>query len=396
MIRQLRKTIDSHYLILILGSSLVLRTLYALSRPLFASGPDAQTYIDMAQDFSEKNFFSADIRNLPTYTAGFPFFMSILIRISPTHLVVLTTIAQCLLFTLAAFLYHKLSEALWGIDISRICTLLICFNPAWIAVTGEAMYETLLLSLLIISMYLIMNVPNISQSFSQGRLATGGLFAGFAIVTHPRLLLIFLLIFGFLFHTRIKEWSSRLILLISFSLLPVFFGLRNLIAEGTFSIASSLLPSFTVGHSGISGCSNYECIISKIVSHPLESIRESLRNLAYFWSPHSGSGNRGTWFHNLSPLAELSKRNMTELSSVLGIALSVFIFSLWAFGQIILFKKGRSYVALFLAIAVVFQLTDALVYGDNRHMLIAFIFFLPAETAALKWIYERRRTPNRR
>ena len=64
-------------LIAVLLFSTPLKIYYALSRPLFYSGPDANGYIPAIQDFGSKSFLSPDISSQPYYPPGFPYLLSI-------------------------------------------------------------------------------------------------------------------------------------------------------------------------------------------------------------------------------------------------------------------------------------------------------------------------------
>ena len=133
----------------VISFSAVLKACYALSRDIFESGPDANGYIPFALGFAEHNFFSSDIPGPPYYPSGYPFILSLFVRIAPENWYELAQLFQIAMFSLAVYCFYYLVENVFTWKIAGVATLFLCLNPAWAVVNSEAMYETLLVSFLI-------------------------------------------------------------------------------------------------------------------------------------------------------------------------------------------------------------------------------------------------------
>lgn len=374
----------------VIFASTVLKALYALSRDIFESGPDANGYIPFAKGFSENNFFSPDIVGPPYYPSGYPFILSLLARIAPGNWFELSQLFQIGMFTLACYCFYYLLEHMFSWKIAGIATLIFSFNPAWAVVNSEAMYETLLVSFLIFSIYFLINPRKKFENYPIVTLAMSGALAGIAIAIHPRVLPLFLIIYFTFFFTRIKNVSRGFVLAGSTVIVPIFFAMRNLYAKGEFT----LMNSFWDGQSFnafLTGCRSYGCAAERIVASPIGFLEQSLTSGIGFWSPHSGPLMKGTWYHNISVLSYLNGQGYNRVSIYLSLIISIVIFLSWIYGTSLLHRQNRIYNALLFSLAGTIWLTDILVYGENRHRLVALIFMLPAHSVAILGILKKFR-----
>ena len=131
---------------LLLISILVLTTpikiYYALSRPLFYSGPDANGYIPAMQDFGSKPFLSPDISYQPGYPPGYPYLISLFYRITKSDWIPIAQSFQIILFTISIYLFFLLIRNHTTTLIAQISSFVLAFSPAWAVANGEAMYES--------------------------------------------------------------------------------------------------------------------------------------------------------------------------------------------------------------------------------------------------------------
>jgi len=91
---------------LVYGSILVaslFKIAYAWSRPIFFSGPDANGFIPGAEDFAQKSFWSSEIVSQPQYPAGYPYLLSIFVRIFGNHWIQAAQLFQILAFGVMSF-----------------------------------------------------------------------------------------------------------------------------------------------------------------------------------------------------------------------------------------------------------------------------------------------------
>ena len=107
-------------LIAVLLFSAPLKIYYALSRPLFYSGPDANGYIPAIQDFGSKSFLSPDISFQPYYPPGFPYLLSIFYRLSDSYWIPMAQVFQILAFSLAVYLFFLIVRDHANIKSSQI------------------------------------------------------------------------------------------------------------------------------------------------------------------------------------------------------------------------------------------------------------------------------------
>lgn len=362
--------------------SAVLKALYALSRDIFESGPDANGYIPFAKGFSENNFFSPDIMGPPYYPSGYPFILSLFARIAPGNWFELSQLLQIGMFTLACYCFYYLLEHMFSWKIAGIATLIFSFNPAWAVVNSEAMYETLLVSFLIFSIYFLINPRKQFENYPNGALVVSGALAGIAFAIHPRVLPLFLILYSTFFFTRIKSVSKGVALAGSTAPIPILFAMRNLYAKGEFTLMNSFWDG-QVFNEFLTGCRSYVCAAERIAASPIGFLEQSLSNGIEFWSPHSGPLMKGTWYHNISVLSYLSGQGYNRVSTYLSLTFSIVVFLSWIYGTLLLHRQNRIYNALLFSLAGTIWLTDILVYGENRHRLVALIFMLPAHSVVI-------------
>lgn len=362
--------------------SAMLKAGYALSRDIFESGPDANGYIPFAVGFAEEDFFSPKIMGPPYYPSGYPYILSLIVRIAPGHWFELSQLFQIAMFSLASYLFYHLIDHMFSWKIAGIATLILCFNPAWAVVNGEAMYETLLVSFLIFSIYFLINPLKQSENYTKGSLITSGVFAGIATVIHPRVFPLFLIIYFVFFLTRIKSITKAMVLFGSITIFPLLFAMRNLQAKGSFTLMNSFWDGQAF-NAFLTGCRSYACAAEKIIASPIGFLEQSYMSGIGFWSPHSGPLMKGTWYHNISLISFLNAHGYNKLSIYISLVFSILIFFTWIFGSILLYKKNRFYGILLFLLAGIIWLTDILVYGENRHRLVALIFMLPAHSICI-------------
>jgi hypothetical protein len=221
----------------------------------------------------------------------------------------------------------------------------------------------------------------------------GGIFASLAIVTHPRVVVVFLIGIPFLYrlykNQKIKIRYLSLIIIV-FAVVAIFFAYLNYLRSGTFSLSTALWISMTY-HDVFKGCTDFFCVTQQLISQPASTARVSLENFYAFWSPHSGSWARGTWFHNVSLLAVFRKLDLDILDAVFSTLITAVVFFSYSFG-LFRMKYTHPKIAIFLFF-VLFQfiIADVIVYGDNRHRLIALPFMIPVITYSLSYFWVRRK-----
>jgi hypothetical protein len=359
---------------------------YLLSRPIFFSGPDASTFISASQDFAKKDFFSPDISGIPYWPSGYPWLNSIAIRAVESQWIHLTQIIQVLLFSITCLLFYRLLSPYCGTKLSFIGSLGLLLQPSWIVANGEAMYETYLISFLVIGLYLLFGSKT---SLPVKHKTLGLLLLGYSVVIHPRILpiAIFLLVLlQIFFKFRIKEFFACLLI---FSILPLVFALRNFIAVKEFVLSNALVGTASSYNLLFKGCSNVECLSIAILDNFPIFMSQGFTNVGAFFSPHWGPLAKGTWFHNLSPLAVTSDGFSLNLIVNLGTVISLIsmLFLLLGMGRALI--RHNFYDLFFAFSSIIFIITAFIVFGDNRHRLVASFFFLPLQLCAAQFVWTK-------
>jgi hypothetical protein len=361
--------------------SVFLKLAYALSRPLFYSGPDANGFIPGAEGFATLDFWSGKIPYQPYQPPGYPFLLSILVRLSPLNWIYYAQIVQVLLFTISSIFFYFALLRLFGSKVALFVLLVLLFHSAWIVANGEAMYESFFVSALMFYIYFMTRLATIPDKKSFVGFF-GGLCAGLACAIHPRAIPLIVLSAVFLFLFQNVRGRIFFLHLLSISVFPLVFALRNLIAEKHLTLSDATWSSFLY-NAFFAGCKSAGCLVSKAAESPFGFFRQSFFNLLHFYSPYTGTLKRGTWYHNISPIRIFELNDHQYIANFYAILVISIAFILWIIGTIALLGVNRNWAILFLCMTGLIMATDMVVYGENRHRLIAMIFMLPSQTKAL-------------
>jgi hypothetical protein len=347
------------------------RSYYALSRPIFDSGPDANNYIPLISEIGNSGYFHSGIPNVPGYPPGYALLMSIFPRVFGDNWVHPAQVFQIAISSFSILVFYKLVANVFANKyISNLSTLVFAITPAYFAMAGQAMYETLALFILLIAILILTS----QQSRKNG--AFFGIVAGILIIVHSRFIpIVFLLLLLNFRRTRIHLTLIALLTLIPF---PMIIALRNLKFDNYFGISSLLSGSFNSVH-GESICESLNCIVVAPFQS-LELLKTNFLSAVHFLSPVTGSAHRGTWFHNMSIWKFLPEALATQNIQIgTAIVITGIFFTLVAYGILNSLRSGgakRTHLIL-LSAPTVALMTDFFVYGDSRHKLVIFPLFLP-------------------
>lgn len=382
--------VESTYLLVtILLTISSVKIYYALSRPLFESGPDADVYIPAIRDFGQKNFFSSEIFGQPGYPPGYAFLLSITPRFLENWIPV-AQVLQILLFSFSSWVFYLLIKKSFGALYGLIAFLLISFSPAWIVANGEAMYESVYVSFAVFSLHFLLKDR---YKITHGRFLfnqfVGGLLLGYLVVVHPRAMLFVFAYLIYLYLSKSVSFQDFLISLFAFLIPYILFNIRNYMAEGLFTLSGSLWAA-TTANSFLAGCNEVSCVFQRALNDPISFLVQVFSNILHYWSPYSGPMERATWYHNISGFTFLGREfgnSILSPAGLLSISVCTLLFLSWVFGSIKLLKVNKNVNILFVIIVLGTIINDALVYGDSRHRLVAMPFMLPAYGATLVYFY---------
>ena len=365
-----------------------LRLFYALTRDLFPSGPDGPWYMQVMSDFAKYGTFSTKISFLPFYPSAYPFVFSIFPRISDSNWNAFAQSTQILLLGIAVTVWYYWISSIFNKPVGLIAVLMVSISTSWIVFPGEAMYESLLIPLLMLYysfIYLKFKKGDISYHFY----IVIGLAAGFILSVHPRTLPLLLLPIALLVGKTLNHVKT-ISYVFSFLVFPLFFAFRNYIGTGQFTLFSASLSSYNFGHQVLLNGNSVFDILTKAISNPFSFINDTIINSLYFFSPFSGPLARGLWFHNISVYSFLARSGYTNIAIGISFIVSIAAFILLVIGLKVLFRNSRELFIFFFGGIFILYLTDALIYGENRHRLVAYIFTLPVY-ANLFWIGLKKR-----
>ena len=374
---------------LLLISILVLTTpikiYYALSRPLFYSGPDANGYIPAMQDFGSKPFLSPDISYQPGYPPGYPYLISLFYRITKSDWIPIAQSFQIILFTISIYLFFLLIRNHTTTLIAQISSFVLAFSPAWAVANGEAMYESTYFSLLVIALYTLLPGHETRKPL---RWFVGGILLGSVVVVHPRGLLVVLILVVYFQFIEKKRNLFKCLVGLGFLIPYLIFSFRNLIAEKSFTLSSAVWASVSA-NPYLTGCQSILCVAERGVADPISFIAQCFWNICHFWSPYSWPLMRGTWYHNVSLFSILTNNDMVFIATLLSYLLMISIFIGWVVGTFLLPRVSPKTNFILASIVLASILNDALVYGDSRHRLAVMAFILPALAISLLKLIEK-------
>ncbi len=365
-----------------------LRLFYALTRDLFPSGPDGPWYMQVMSDFAKYGAFSTRISHLPFYPSGYPFVFSIFPRISDSNWNAFAQSTQILLLGIAITVWYYWISSIFNKPVGLISVLMVSLSTSWIVFPGEAMYESFLIPLLMLYysfIYFKLKKGDLKYHFY----ILVGLSAGFILSVHPRTLPLLILPVALATYKKLN-FINLMYTVSSFLIFPLFFASRNYIGTGKFTLFSASFSSYNYGHQvPLHGNSVYE-LLANAISQPFIFIHDTIINSLHFFSPFSGPLVRGLWFHNISIYTFLERAGYRDIAIGISFIVSFAAFILLIIGLRVLYRNSREVFIFFFGGIFLLYLTDALIYGENRHRLVAYIFTLPVY-ANLFWLKLNKR-----
>lgn len=327
-----------------------LRLAYATTRSIFESGPDAPFYAIAPLQMAEFGFWSSQIVDIPRYPSGYPTILWPFAVVFGSNWVLFVQIFQITLSVLTIWLVYKIVSLFLKREFAVVIGFLFLSNPAFLVMSGQAMYEPIFMFTFYAYLYLILKDFKTFPKLS--RLVSAASLAGVTSVIHPRSIPWIVAIQLIIFH---KMHFKRSMIFIGVFLLPVLFFLsRNGLVNGRWTLMSSVILD------------PYEKSDTLV-----EVVRNGVGNVVNFWSPFSGDAKRSTWYHNFTLYHEI--KSITNLSSsvyIIAITLGVIAISSWLIGSLTLIKVEPIVGAIVLVIPVLTMGIDFFADGDSRHRLV--------------------------
>ena len=380
-------------------------------------GSDAESYLEGVNGLINSGLFS-NAEKLQYFPAGYPIVIWLLSKISLTSALALLAIFQSILFAFATWFFVK--KLHFG-RISRFTpwlSFLISYNPTLSLSSLALGYESLVASLLMISMALIIDIKLKNNRTIWGILSFS-LIGAMAAFLQPRYLatsIIFIVIWLFREIGLQKSIKFVVISLIILMLSPMALGLRNQKATGNFFVSNNLGVTMNVG-AGSKSTGGYTnkatgvqcppnvktdnqkviCILKWYATNPLQTIRLSYNKTLYFFSPWSGPLANGTMARNpwlkINPIQQSAKTpdgwkmvygNFGKLVSWVWFLAS---FGLMVWGAIWLWRSGSELrqISVFAGVPVLISWLVAIgTIGDHRFRIPVMPFILLLQLSGLR------------
>ena len=380
-------------------------------------GSDAESYLEGVNGLINSGLFS-NAEKLQYFPAGYPIVIWLLSKISLTSALALLAIFQSILFAFATWFFVK--KLHFG-RISRFTpwlSFLISYNPTLSLSSLALGYESLVASLLMISMALIIDIKLKNNRTIWGILSFS-LIGAMAAFLQPRYLatsIIFIVIWLFREIGLQKSIKFVVISLIILMLSPMALGLRNQKATGIFFVSNNLGVTMNVG-AGSKSTGGYTnkatgvqcppnvktdnqkviCILKWYATNPLQTIRLSYNKTLYFFSPWSGPLANGTMARNpwlkINPIQQSARTpdgwkmvygNFGKLVSWVWFLAS---FGLMVWGAIWLWRSGSELrqISVFAGVPVLISWLVAIgTIGDHRFRIPVMPFILLLQLSGLR------------
>lgn len=380
-------------------------------------GSDAESYLEGVNGLINSGLFS-NAEKLQYFPAGYPIVIWLLSKISLTSALALLAIFQSILFAFATWFFVK--KLHFG-RISRFTpwlSFLISYNPTLSLSSLALGYESLVASLLMISMALIIDIKLKNNRTIWGILSFS-LIGAMAAFLQPRYLatsIIFIVIWLFREIGLQKSIKFVVISLIILMLSPMALGLRNQKATGNFFVSNNLGVTMNVG-AGSKSTGGYTnkatgvqcppnvktdnqkviCILKWYATNPLQTIRLSYNKTLYFFSPWSGPLANGTMARNpwlkINPIQQSARTpdgwkmvygNFGKLVSWVWFLAS---FGLMVWGAIWLWRSGSELrqISVFAGVPVLISWLVAIgTIGDHRFRIPVMPFILLLQLSGLR------------
>ena len=294
-------------------------------------GSDAESYLDGVNGLIKSGLFS-DAEKLQYFPAGYPVFIWILSKISLSNALLLLSLTQSLIYALASWYLIKKLNTKKFVKFTPWLALLISFNPTLSLASMVVGYESLVASLLMISVGILLNIKKDLPN-NWKNIILYSIVSTIASFLQPRYLATSFIILMFWIWKEFKFSNSKKYLAISVVILlisPMFLGFRNSQATDKFFVSNNLGATMNVGAGPKSsgGYSNKAtgvdcpadvktdnqkviCVLKWYVTNPLQFVRLSYNKTIYFFSPWSGPLANGTMARNpwlkINPLQQTAK-----------------------------------------------------------------------------------------
>lgn len=379
-------------------------------------GADGESYLKGAQAIFDNGILAKD-GVLQYWPAGYSLIIALLGKVFRSYALLSLGLIQSILFSFATYFFTSQLKRTKLSKFSAWISFLISFNPTLSLSSLVVGYESMVASLLMISLGVIFRT-----NFAKNNLRAIVIFSSansLIAFVQPRYLLVSFALSVFWIY-RIKNTESRLrlivISLLLISVLPSLLIVRNHAAVGLNVISTNLGQTMNIGagehasggYSGVGGGVKCRpdartdnalvfCVTKWYLTNPAQFLRLAWNKSIYFWSPWSGPIANGTMARNpwlkMDPVVAFGKTESGQrlvygsfgrVTSSMWVIANLFFLSL---GLLTLFQASTEsrHVAYLLAIPILVSwLTSIATIGDHRFRLPIIPFVIVCEVLGLE------------
>ena len=331
-------------------------------------GADGENYLSGVDGLLAEGFFSKK-QVLTYWPAGYPLFIWPLVELSINNFLFFLSFIQSIFFAYATFFFTSQLLKLRLSFLAVLVSFTISFNPTLSLSTNVVGYESLISSLLLISVGLLIRsktkiVGSISLKYGIASMA----LLGVATFLQPRFILsacVLLLVYSLILvekRARIKFVAFALLLLMS---IPGVLIARNVVSNNLYAIATELGATMNIGAGekvsggygapdgtiecapkppATSATSNevVVCVLKWYLTHPAKTAKLVVSKSVFYWSPWSGPIANGTMARNpwlkINPIMDITKTQ--EGRDLVYGPFGKTVSWLWIIGQLVLLFSG--------------------------------------------------------
>jgi hypothetical protein len=331
-------------------------------------GADGENYLSGVDGLLAEGFFSK--KDILTYwPAGYPLFIWPLTKISIANFLFFLTFLQSIFFAYSTYFFTKQLLATRIAFLAFATSFFVSFNPTLSLSSNAVGYESLVASLLFMSIGLMIKdrVEN-RNSYSKKYATYSGVALGVSSFFQPRVILFgFVLVFIYAFtlvgkKARLQFVALSLIVLMFF---PAVLLARNIVAKDLPAISTNLGVTMRIG-AGDKTSGGYgtpdgtiicnakppatsptdnevvRCVSKWYVTHPVKTAKLVVTKSIFFWSPWSGPQANGTMARNpwlkINPIMDITKTQ--EGRDLVYGPFGKTVSWLWVIGQLVLLFSG--------------------------------------------------------
>jgi len=394
-------------------STLLLKIIYIVKFADQNSGQDAPSYILSAERIMQDGPFAAHTQ-APYFPIGYSWFIAIIWQLfgRTNHSVGLF---QTLLVTVALYLFYKLVSQKISKPVATVTLVLLGTNLAISTSSSLLMYESPMMSFLVIGFCFIIKAEQEKDIKKLGFRIIAALLFAFAITFQPKVypatLLITVLV---VWHERkersaYKALATTLILWLIISMGPGIAIYRNVIAGDGFGYTQNISTNTIRGtdrahvkldYSTCASTNSYDtvaktiCFMKVKISHPIAGIRVTASQAVYFWTPFIGNLKfMGTWYHSIDFRRLIPNYNWSDdngswswqFDRLTGYLWSISLVANILIGLAFLWKRpqDRFFVVLLIMPVLMNYLVSLLTYSEARYRIPVMPFYTVFLAASL-------------